>query len=435
MVRRAAVVMVAALGLAAPAPAAARVSWGRPFDLAPPGALDISGPALAISSTGVAAAGFSTQDVDTPGTEQAFLSRRAAGGGVAGPTPLAGAAEILSLAYDGRSLELLAGATPAGLTCCASAEAIPVGAGGSLGRPRTLVGGLTGDTLGHLVTLADGQMLAAVATERGVWVVQSPRSDRFAATHRLTGAGRMPESLAVAALGGERSLVAWTAGTGPAGAADPRTIVGATGSRLSAPRRSKTLVTVPAGHRIDESGVAPRGAGQATVAWIESWFDKGGAYHSVVRALDLGAAGAARTLSPAGRLASGLSVAGDTAGDAAVAWQSCTINAACTVQASLRRHGGAFGPVRTLGGADATQTPALSVGPGGATVVGWIQGGDPVAAMAAEPGRGFGAPARLSSAGYALNIAVTAGAGGRALAAWSQGTLNPSVVGVAGSGL
>ena len=122
-------------------------------------------------------------------------------------------------------------------------------------------------------------MLAAVATERGVWVVQSAKANRFGAQHLLTRGGQMPETLDAAWLGGESSIVAWTSANGIAGQAAPRSISYALGSKTGAPHGVKTAVTVPAGHRIDELGVAARGGG-ATVAWVESWYDKGGAYHS-----------------------------------------------------------------------------------------------------------------------------------------------------------
>jgi hypothetical protein len=106
----------------------------------------------------------------------------------------------------------------------------------------------------------------------------------------------------------------------------------------------------------------------------------------------------------------------------------------CTADGAVRRRGGMFGPARSLGGTDAGQPPALSVGPRGQALVGWIRTGDPVAAVQTLPGRGFGRPTVLSRAGYALDIAVAAGPQHEALVAWSQGTLNPSVVGTVDSG-
>ncbi len=421
-------VAIAAVAAVAVLPAAAQARWSRPFDLAAPQTLDVLPPQLALSGDGSAAAAFGLEDVDVPGSSEGFVTLRASGGAVSGPYAVAPARQILDVAYDGRSLELLTGSSPDGQTCCSAAQAIQIGAGGVPNPPRTLVGGLAGATLGRLVILADGQMLAAVGTEQGVWVVQSSRGNRFGGQHRLTGAGQMPQTLAATPLGAGASLVAWTAARAGGG---PRTVQGAAGTRRSAPHRARTLVTVPAGHRIDEIGLARKG-GQATVAWIESWYDARGRYHSVVEAADLAPKASTRALSPTNRLASGLQFAGDAAGDQVAAWDSCTTDAACTADAAVRRRGGTFSPARSFGATDAAQAPALSVGPGGQAVIGWIRGGNPMAATQAAAGRGFGTAATLSRTGYALDIAVAAARGRQALAAWSQGTLNPSVVAVSG---
>ncbi|HEX4010924.1 MAG TPA: hypothetical protein VHX62_12985 [Solirubrobacteraceae bacterium] len=414
-------------------PAAAQARWGTPFQFTAPGTLDVLAPQLAISSSGAAAAAFGMQDVDTPGTSQGYLTLRSPRGAVGQPAAIGGASQILAEAYDHGGLELLTGTTAADQVCCSSAQAVAVSAAGRPAPPRTLVSGLTGPTLAQLQPLAGGQMLAAVATERGVWVVQSAKANRFGAQHLLTGGGLMPSALATAWLGGQATIVAWTGASGTAGAADPRTIAYALGSRTSAPRRVRTAITVPAGHRVDELGVAAR-AGSATVAWIESWFDGHGNYHSQVRAADVAPHAAATTLSAASRLASGLSFAGDPAGDQALSWESCTVNDACTTQVAVRGAHGSFGGARALGAIDSSQTPALTVGAKGQAVVAWVRGGRPVAAVARTPGRAFGAAQSLSSSTYADDIALASGAGGRALAAWTQGTLNPSVVGAAYSG-
>ena len=416
-------------------PALAQAKWGAPFEFVAPGTLDVLAPQVAFSPAGAAAAAFGIQDVDDPGSSQGYLALRSTAGTVGSATSIAGASQILSLAYDGRAVELLTGTAPAGQTCCSSAQAVQVSAGGAPARPRTLVGGLAGPTVGRLLTLADGQMLAVVATERGVWVVQSPRSNRFGAQHLLTSAGKMPTALAAAWLGGEKTVVAWTAGTGMAGTAQPRTISYAEGSRTSAPHAVQTAVTVAAGHRIDELGVAPR-AGGATVAWVESWYDRGGAYHSQVQAADIAPHAVTRALSPADRLASGLTFAGDVAGDQALSWESCTTADACVAQVAAREAGmTGFGPVHTLGAVDADEPPALAVGSRGQILAAWIRGGQPFAAAQATPGRSVGAAAKLSSTTFASDITVSVGPHGQALAAWTQGTLNPSVVGAANSGL
>ena len=63
-------------------------------------------------------------------------------------------------------------------------------------------------------TVVSSRMLAAIATEQGVWTLQSNRAGRFEGKHRLTSANQSPQSLSATWLGGESSLVAWTAATG-----------------------------------------------------------------------------------------------------------------------------------------------------------------------------------------------------------------------------
>jgi hypothetical protein len=422
----AALVAVALLAVAALSVgvASARAAWGRPFELTKPGSLDYLGPELAFSSTGAAAAAFAIADVDTPGSSQGYLVTRSPGGAVGTPHALAGVSQVLSLAYDGRRLELLAGTSPSGEDCCSAVEAIGAGPSGAVAKPQTLVRGLTGATDGGLLSLAGGQMVAAIATERGVWVAQTGRSARFGASHLISGRNQEPVSMSAAWLGGSSSIVAWTAGTGVIGATTPRAVDYALGSRRQAPHRARVAVTVPAGHRIDELAVVRR-AGGATLTWIESWFDARGSYHSRVEAADLATNAAPRALSPDGRLASGLVAGNDAGGDQAVAWESCTLASACTVQASGRPAGGSFGSARTLGAIDAEQTPALALSPQGRVVIAWVRGGHPVASV------GFGSVSVLSATTYATDPAVAYGPRHQALAAWTQGTLNPSVVAAA----
>jgi hypothetical protein len=429
-------VVVLALLPSAGLPAAAQAKWGAPFQFAPPGTLDVVAPVLAISGSGTSAAAFGIQDVDTPGVSEGYVSLRPARGGAGGdrvPTAIPGSSQILAATYDGRSLQLLTGTARSDQTCCSSAQAVQVSAGGAVARARTLVSGLAGATQGRLLVLKNGAMLVAVATERGVWVVQSAKSNRFGSQHLLTHGGQMPEALDAAWLGAQSTIVAWTAATGVAGQAAPRSISYALGSKARAPHGVKTAVTIPAGHRINELAVAARHGG-ATAAWVESWNDKSGAYHSMVRAMDIAPHAMVRNLSPANRLASGLSFAGDLAGDQEVAWASCTLQVACQTQADGRGANGSFGVVRTLGSIDGSQEPAAAVGPHGQALVGWVRGGKPVAATASSAGGRFGTPVSLSSTTFALDLTVAFGPGGAGLAAWTQGTLNPSVVGAAYSG-
>ncbi len=413
--------LAASLGLTA-ASASAKAGWAAPFELTAPGSLDYVGPQLGYSAQGASAAAFSVSDVDVPGSSQAYLVGRSAGGKVGRPRAVSGAGEVLGLTYAGRSLELLVGSSPKGEDCCSTAEAVPVSASGRIGRAQALVGGLTGHTQGQLVALAGGQMLAAVATERGVWVAQSSRSGRFGSQHLVSDKGQQPIAMSAAWLGGGASVVAWTAGRGVIGAIAPRAIDYATGTRSQAPHHSRVAVTVPPGHRIDELSVVRHGNGE-TLAWIESWYDAKGAYHSRVQASDLSKAAKTRALSPDDRLASGLAFASDAAGDEGLTWESCTTSDACAVQAAGRPAKGGFGRAKTLGSIDAYQSPALTISPRGQIVIAWVRGGHPVASA------GFGSPTVLSPTTFATDPAVAFGPRNEAIAAWTQGTLHPSVVG------
>ena len=429
--RRARLARAAALTLAAFAAStpAAQAGWGRSFEFEPPGTLDLSAPQLAFSAAGAAAAGFAVQDVDTPGASQAYVTSRSAHGSVGTPRPIGSAEQILGLSFDGPALELLTGNSPSALSCCSAAQVVRVTGGGALQRPRTLVSGLTGATEGQLLTVGQG-MLAAVATERGVWAVQAARANRFGAPHRLSGAGETPGSLSAAWLGGQNSVIAWTAARGLAGALDPRTIYYADGSKTGGPRRAHTLLSVPSGDAIDEFEIAPRGSG-ATAAWVESWYDRRGNFHSQVEAADFGSHPGIRALSPADETASGLSIAADAAGDQAVSWKACDQTGSCTVDAVLRGSVGVFGADARLGALDASQAPSAAVGAQGQAIVGWVRYGHPVASAGSTASHRFGSVQVLSSTIYAFDLTVGFGPGRDALAAWTQGTLNPSVVGAA----
>jgi hypothetical protein len=421
---RPALVLLALLGPAF-VPAGAQAGWSAPFDLVAPGSLDYLPTQLAVSASG-SAAGYAVQDVDTPGSAQAYLVLRSPGGGVGPPQVIPGAREVLALAYSGRGLELLTGSSPAGLDCCSSTQAVAVAGAGQLQSAQTLVSGLTGATIGSLVPLARGAMLAVVATEGGLWTQQSGSGGRFTGRHRLTGASLASQEMSATSLGASNSLVAWTAASGPAGTADPRTIFYAQGSKRSSPRRAHTLLRVPAGHRIEELGVAQRGGG-ATAAWIESYYDQRANYHVQVRAADFAAHPSVRGFSVGGGLAAGISFAADAQGAQGLAWKACGADGNCTVRVTTRGPSSPFHSSVSLGSIDPAQTPSLSVSPHGQVVIGWVRAGHPVAVVGPARSGNFGAVQVLSTSVYALDETVAYGPSG-ALAAWTQGTLNPSVV-------
>lgn len=417
------VLIVCGLGLS---PATAWAGWTRPFALTPPGTLDRLPAQLAIAPSGASGAAFSILDVDTPGSAQAYLVQRSAPGTVGSPRAIGGAREILALGYSSRGLELLTGGSPAGLDCCSTVGTARVGAQGVPSGAQTLVGGLTGATLGELVPLAHGRQLAAIASERGVWVSESGTGGRFGTARRLTGSAESPQALSAAPLDGENAVVAWTAAAGPAGFADPRSIFYAMASHRSAPHTAQTLLRAPAGHHVEELVVAGR-AKRATAAWIDSSFDRRGAYHAQVRAADFAAHPSVRDFAATGGLPAGLSLAADPAGAQALSYETCRADGGCTVWVTTRGPASPFQAVTALGAVDAGQSPALSVSRSGRVIVGWIRGGHPVAAVGSAGHGRFGAVRSLSPTVYAYDIAVADGPRG-GLAAWTQGTLHPSLV-------
>ncbi len=417
--------LVLAVALAAAAGPALGAGWGRPFQFQSPGTLDALAPQLAFAPGGASTAAFGTFQVDVPGTAQAQYASRTAGGRVSSVRDVPGAARILALTYAGPKLELLAGTSSTGQDCCSAVEAIRVGSGGAPQRPHKIVGGLAGFTQGSLLTLAGGRMLAAIATERGVWVSQSSSSDRFGAQHRISPNGQVPVSMDAAWLGKDNSVVAWTAGTGNVtGATTPRQIFVAEGSSSGAPKSAHVVITVPSGHRIDQLSAA-RSANGATLAWLEYWYDKRGAYHSQAEVADVSSHPSVRALSPSNRIASGLTLVADTAGDQGATWESCTTAGSCTVQGAGRPAGGSFSGAHSLGSIDPTQQPSLAISPSGQLIVGWAEDGHPMASV------GFGKPKTVSSTTFAYAVSVAYGPKRVALVTWDQGTLNPSVVAAA----
>jgi hypothetical protein len=411
-----------ALALGA-SPAVAASGWGKPFQFQKPGTTDAIAPQLTYGSGGAATAAFGTLDVDTPGSAQAQYAQRTPGGKVGPVRDVPGARRILALSYDGTSPELLAGISGRRQDCCSAVEAIRVGPGGKPQKPRRLVRNLAGFTQGSLLTLAGGRMVAAVATERGVWVSQSSKSDQFAGVHRISPNKAVPVSMDAAWLGGAGSAVAWTAASGNyTGAIMPTRIWVAQGTASHAPSGAKVKITVPSGHRIDQVALGSGKSGP-TVAWIESWYDPMGAYHSRVEVSDIGSGKPSpRPLSPDGRIASGLSLVSDADGDQGAVWESCKVGGTCTVQGAGRPSGSSFSGLKTLGAIDPGQQPSLAMSPSGQLLAGWTRGGHPVASI------GFGKATVLSKTTYAYAVNVAYGPRRTALAAWDQGTLNPSVV-------
>jgi hypothetical protein len=392
--------------------------------LAQPVSLDIAGPQLAFSAGGLAAIGFAVEDQDNPAGSTAFATVRSASGKLTAPHQIPASQQVLGLAWGGRTLQLLTGYSPAGQPCCSAAGVVGMPTGGRFGRERQLVSGLAGATVGQLVGLGR-RMLAVVATERGVWISQSSSSGRWGPGRQLAGGGG-PEAVAATALPKGRTAVAWVGGS--SSAIGPRTVFTATGSSTRPPRRGHAAITVARNHAVDEMAIAPGPSG-ATVAWIESWYDTRGNYHSQAVAADLAHPRRTTSFPIAGTIASGLAFGGDARGDQVLAWKACTWSASCTTRAVVRSGGKAFGRPAQLGSIDAAEAPAVAVSSDGAALAGWIDRGHVLARALKPHVTRFSAAGVVSATNYAANLALTFGPSNAAIAAWSQGTFAPDVVG------
>jgi hypothetical protein len=420
-VARAAAVALAVLALAgAGAGASSAAVWGRPVRIAGPEQNSIVGRQLAFSDAGEAALAFSVQDEQQPAQSRAFTALRAAKGGFSRGS-LSAAQLVLGLAFVRSDLYLLTGTAPSPFACCATVAVRR----GLHGGARPLVAGLTGVTDGQLVALSGGQLLAAIATQRGLWTAQSDRHGTFAESlvRQLQFSGA-PAGLAATAVRGGGGAVAWS-DVQSSVQSDPRRILYAVGSARSAPSTARTAVSLPDGKAIDQLAIAPARVG-ATVAWVQSWYDASGAFHSAVMVHDL--RGRPVVQASSGKvLASDLSFAGDAAGDQVLAWDACSPTGTCSVQASVRPAGGRFGTAQTLSASDPIEAPAAAISAFGKALVGWIRGGDVVAAAQGLHARQFGSARTVSRAGDDYDVSVGFAPSGAALLCWTQGAVAPEL--------
>jgi hypothetical protein len=316
-------------------------------------------------------------------------------------------------------------------------RAMPV-RGSRFGSATTLVRGLTGTTDGELVPLAAapkdkraGGMLAAIATQRGVWIAQTNANGKFMPTVRLSFTGA-PADVAAAALPGGGGAVAWSVATGGYGA-QPEQILFATGSSTSTPSRVRVAVTVPSGHSIDQLALQP-GVGGPTLAWVESWYDSLGKFHSAVEVRDLSGSAPVETVSPSFELASDLAFASNAAGDQVLAYDGCSNSGACVARAAARRAGHRFAGALYLGPVDPSQAVAATISSQGQALVGWIEGGHVLAAAHQLQAARFARARIVSTTSYAADLTLAFGPGRDALAAWTQGTVEPVVAGAVFNG-
>ncbi len=402
------------------APAGAR--WASPVEIAAPSSIDVLGPQIASSQAGAAAVSFNEVNLDAQATAAAFLALASPDGGFGVARALAPPVqEILALAFSGSTLELLTAKAARGQPCCGTVQVTRRAANGTFSRPQTLVAGVGGGTIGRLVALANGRMLAVIAGPERLWVAEAKGTRSFARARGLTPAGVAPVALAVAGTPGGGSTVVWTEGTG-------QSVISASGAPGAAPSRPRTVLTAAAGHEIDGLQLVPRPGG-LTVGWTESWNDALGAYHSQAMAADLlGAAKPVRprALSAPADIASELSLAGDVRGDQVAAWDVCS-SEVCALHGSIRRAAGRwFGAASRLGRIDVGEGPQVTMGPARGSLVGWITGGRVVLAELGAGASRFGAPRPLSGS-LAGDLGLAYGPSGEAVATWTQGTLNPDV--------
>jgi hypothetical protein len=429
---------IAATGgpLAAGARAAAttaRPGFGKPVRVAGPVGSDLIPVQLSYSEAGSSAAAFGVSNADLAGNSHGSLAQAAANAPLHGARTVSGTQQLLGLAFRGATLELLAGTSPhvvefgALEPCCSQAMTMVASPGGAVSRVHKLVSGLGGATQGRLVS-AGGRLLAAVADEEGVWAAQSDTGGRFGPTRVLDPAGAWVQALDATALKDGSTIVVWSAKPSQF-APGPTAILDARGSARSAPATPAIAIAVPPTHQIDELAVAAHGT-VPTVAWVESSYDRTGARQSRVYAEDLAGAHQPHPLSPAGALASELTLAGSADGAQVVAFQACSRAGTCTVDAATRRAtGGGFGRTATLGASDGSEAPAAAASSLGQALVAWISPAGNVKGAIGAPGARFAAPLTVSGAAEASDPAATfAPTGATALLGWTQGISTESLM-------
>lgn len=391
--------------------------WQPPFAITPPAARRLAGLRLALASGGQAIA-YASVAYNDPADSRALVFAGPAGGRIGLPRAIAGVARVLALAFIGRTLALLVGQSPRALRCC-STVAVLLRRGGRVVYRQVLLRHLAGPALGALIGTRRG-LLAAVASAEGVWDDQITAQGRPGPARRLLGRPLVAGALAGVALGARATELAFSAASSPF--SSPDEIFTARGSAARPPLSPRLTVSAPSGYEIDELALAG-GRRSGLLAWTQSWIDASGSYRSQVYAKELGVRLPAQAISPAGALASGLSLAENAAGSAVIAYRACTRAGACELQAALRPDGsGRFAAVRTLGAIDPTQTPATAVSRRGQALVGFISGGRAFVAAAAPGARSFARARRLSRAADASQLAVAFTASGdSALAIWTEG--------------
>ena len=400
--------------------------FGVPFTIERPVANDLIPVQLAFAPGNAIAAAFGIQNEDNNAVSSGVLAVGRLGGGFGAPRAITNAQQVLALAYRGSQLEVLTGNSPSTQPCCSAVLASPV-VGSRVGARQTLISGQIGAVDAQLVPVGK-RLLAALASEHGVWVTQTNSGGHFGAVRGLNVNGAWPQLLAATALADGKTIVVWTA-LASQFASGPSSINLAASDGVGLPAHPHVTLSVPAGHEIDELQLVAHGQ-VPTVAWIESWYDGSGHFHSQAYAEDLTATRSERSLSSPSELASGLSLAAGANGTEAAVFRTCTAAGTCSMHAVVRRPGRRFGAAQSIGPIDSTQTPVVAVGATGSVVASWISGGSVLAATTGPGASRLGAPVTVSGTAFASNLALGFGpTGSSAMLAWIQGTDNQSVIG------
>jgi hypothetical protein len=410
---------------AAALPSAAQAGWGRTLRLDGPQPRDILPAQIGFSAAGAAAIAFGVENVDDPVSSTAFAAVRAPSGHVGRARRIPGAREPLAVTYDGSRLALLTGTAPRHSVCCATAQVVVAAGAGHRAQRATLVRGLTGDTEGQLLAIAHGGLMAALSTQRGVWVAQAAAGRLLPSATRLASDGA-PQDLVAAPLAAGGAAIAWSTDLG-GGEIAPRRIEIALGSPTRPPHDQHVAVVVPAGHSVDELALAA-GTPDPTLAWVESWFDPRGDYHSRVEVAPARSGAREHAVSPADELASELSFAAGPSGRQVLAWVGCRSAGKCVARAASRPRAAApFGRAQRLGAADGAQGTGAAVSDRGQALVGWIDDGNVTVSTRAPTAKPFSRARAISRSGTDADVMIAFGPGRVALAAWTQGTLAASL--------
>lgn len=434
--------------------------WSRRVQLAKPTDADLLPPTIAISPIGDVTVAYGATDESEPqdaygelvagsgGTIRAVPTNTATARRGANTAPAQGALgthfgkpelipsaqRVLALGAVSGRLELLTGdgdggsltgdTAPDGVQCCMEIDAQTRVAPGFYGEAQQLVTGLDGGSAATLVPEQSGALAVLASGNSIVTAFGSGAKAGFGATSPLATFSGQPPAVAAGTLAGDRALIVWT---------QPRTalyvptkgqsVYYAAASAKGVPGTRRLAFKVPAGHSVSQVAVA-RHRSVASIAWVESWLDKAGAYHSQVFAADLhsGRATGTHPVSPKALIATQISFAGGTTKPEVLTWQACAPGGAtCSTQAALRPHGATWGHAVTLGKLDPGAAPVAGMTTNGAALVGWVgEDGVKIASAAAGMTR-FARPQKLDRSGSAAHLTVATGPAGTAAAAWTDG--------------